>query len=279
MPSGWIGVLTIMSSLLVNEALGQQQAQPGMSKAADQAEGEISTLSTDAAIKVRVNLVLVKVVVRDGARKIVPDLKQEDFQVFDNGKRQKISTFNVETAETLAKAATLETTPTREETKSESGAAVVNASAMPQRFLALVFDDLHMKVVDAMAVHEATKKLFARLTPRDRVAIYSTQGSVQQYFTADAETLGKTLAALTPHPAKGEGQYECPNLTYYQADLIRNKHDQEAILAAEVDAQVNDCPSDIGAAVDRILQTGDSVTRSQKAIRHGLSTPCGRGSW
>lgn len=69
------------------------------------------------------------------------------------------------------------------------------------------------------------------------------------------------MAALTPHPAKGEGQYECPNLTYYQADLIRNKHDQEAILAAEVDAQVNDCPSDIGAAVDRILQTGDSVTR------------------
>ena len=257
----WIGVLTIMSGLLVDGALGQKQAQAGTSKAADQAESEISTLSTDATIKVRVNLVLVRAVVRDGAGKIVPGLRQEDFQVFDNGKRQKISTFNAETAEMLAKAATQETTATREETKSESGAAVVNAAAMQQRFLALVFDDLHMKAADAMAVHEATRKLFASLTPTDRVAIYTTQGGARQDFTADAETLRKTLAAITPHPAKGEGQYECPNITYYQAELIRNKHDQDAILAAELDAQVNDCRSDIGATVDRILQTGDSVTR------------------
>jgi len=260
MPCRWIGVLAIMSSWLVNGALGQQRAQAGTSKAGDQAESEIATLSTDAAIKVRVNLVLVRVVVRDGAGKTVPGLKQEDFQVFDNGKRQKISAFNVETAETLAKAATEETTETVEETKSEAAAAVVNA-AVPTRFLALVFDDSHMKAADEMAVHEATKKLFASLTPTDRVAIYSTTGGVQQDFTADAEALLKTLAAITPHPAKGEGQYECPNITYYQADLILNKHDAGAINTAAIDAMENGCPTDIEVRAQYRLEHGDSLTR------------------
>jgi VWFA-related protein len=225
-----------------------------------------------------VNLVLLRVVVRDGAGKIIPDLKQENFQVFDDGKRQKISTFNVETTETLAKAATRETTETGEETTSEAGAAVANASVMPQRFLALVFDDLHMKTADAMAVHEATKKLFASLTPSDRVAIYSTTGNVQQDFTADAETLRKTLAGMTPHPAKGEGQYECPNITYYQADLIVNKHDSDAAITAALDAGANKCPVDIITDAEHILEAGDTLTREgyqslEQIVQHLTGMP------
>ena len=94
----WIALLAMVLRLSVSGAQGQQQA----SAATDQAQREISTVSTDAAIKVRVNLVLVRVVVRDAAGKIVPGLKQDDFQVFDKGKRQKISAFNVETLESRA---------------------------------------------------------------------------------------------------------------------------------------------------------------------------------
>ena len=75
----WIALLAMVSSLSVSGAQGQQQA----SAVTDQAQKEISTVSTDAAIKVRVNLVLVRVVVRDAAGKIVSGLKQDDFQVFD----------------------------------------------------------------------------------------------------------------------------------------------------------------------------------------------------
>jgi hypothetical protein len=46
---------------------------------------------------VRVNLVLVRVVVRDGSGKIVTNLKKEDFQLTDNRKPQVISSFNTET--------------------------------------------------------------------------------------------------------------------------------------------------------------------------------------
>jgi len=149
---------------------------------------------------------------------------------------------------------------------------------MPKRFVALVFDDSHMKAADAMAVRAATNKLLASLTPTDRVAIYSTTGNVRQDFTGDAETLRKTLAAITPHAGKGEGQYECPNISYYQADLIANKHDPDAILAAALDAKVNSCPVDILATAERILQTGDSLTREgyeylENIVKHLAGMP------
>jgi VWFA-related protein len=262
----WITVLGLLSSVWVSGAQAQQQGQAGVPAATGSTESEIATRSEDTAIKVQVNLVLVRVVVRDAGAKLVPGLKQEDFQLLDNGKRQNISTFSVETAETPGKSgaapvvANVAGTETGKGAEGAAGTAVVRAPEMPKRFVALVFDDSHMKAADAMAVRAATKKLFASLTPTDRVAIYSTQGNVQQDFTGDAETLRKTLAAIVPHQSKGEGQYECPNISYYQADLIVNKHDQDAILAAMVDAEVNDCPVNLRATAERILQAGDLMT-------------------
>lgn len=84
---------------------------------------------------------------------------------------------------------------------------------------------------------------------------------MQQDYTGDAAELRKTLAAIVPHPAKGEGQYECPNISYYQADLIVNKHDEEAIQIAGADAIVNKCVADVQAISRRILEAGDSQTR------------------
>src|SRR5712672_1804438 len=60
---------------------------------------EVSSRDTPTTFKVRVNLVLVRVVVRDRQGKIVSNLKKEDFQLFDNKKLQNISSFAVETPE------------------------------------------------------------------------------------------------------------------------------------------------------------------------------------
>jgi len=54
---------------------------------------EVSSRDTPTTFKVRVNLVLVRVVVRDRQGKIVSNLKKEDFQLFDNKKLQNISSF------------------------------------------------------------------------------------------------------------------------------------------------------------------------------------------
>lgn len=273
----WGAVMLLVLPAVPNLAHGQQPSQPAPSST-QQTENEISTRSADTAIRVRVNLVLVRVVVRDSGGKPIPGLEQDDFQVFDNGKRQKISSFNIETPETQMKAASAtDVVIAGEEQKSESVAAL-SASMQPQRFLALVFDDSHLKTADAIAVHEAARKLFASLTPTDRVEIYSTQGDVQQDFTADPETLRKTIAAIVPHPARGEGVYECPNITYYQADLIVNKHDRDAAIAAALDATTNKCPVDVITDAERILQEGDSVTRDSyqrmgDIVKHLASMP------
>ena len=64
------------------------------------ANNEVTSRDTAPTFRVRVNLVLVRVVVRDGEGKPIRNLKQEDFQLFDNRKPQTIATFSMETPET-----------------------------------------------------------------------------------------------------------------------------------------------------------------------------------
>src|SRR5271167_1685950 len=59
---------------------------------------QVSTEDTVSTFKLRVNLVQVHVIVRDAAGKPVEGLRKEDFQLFDNGKLQSISTFGIEDA-------------------------------------------------------------------------------------------------------------------------------------------------------------------------------------
>lgn len=58
---------------------------------------EIVSRDTPTTFKVRVNVVLVRVVVRDNNGKVITNLKKEDFQLADNRKPQTISSFSVET--------------------------------------------------------------------------------------------------------------------------------------------------------------------------------------
>src|SRR5882672_5402442 len=60
-------------------------------------KNEVVISDTPAIVKLRVNVVLVRVVVRDAHGKPIPNLKKEDFQLSDNRKPQVISTFAVET--------------------------------------------------------------------------------------------------------------------------------------------------------------------------------------
>jgi VWFA-related protein len=285
----WILLLSIVSSTSAKVALGQQQGQPGAHTTNDNAQREISTKDSDAGIKVEVNLVLVPVVVKDSSGNPVSGLKKEDFQLLDNGKQQNISTFSAETAETRAvnSAVKAETKPAESQTEKviggETGPVVSKSLELPRRFIALVFDDLHMRVAEAMVVHAATEKLFASMAPTDRVAIYSTQGDVRQDYTGDATALRKTLANIVPHSAKGEGHQECPNISYYQAALIQYQRDEEAIAVAQADAIVNECPLNLDPTVQRMWKKETTRRARLSNLWTALSANCypcrGSGYW
>ena len=196
---------------------------------------EVSTRDTPPTFRVRVNLVLVRVVVRDSSGKVVSNLKKEDFQLSDNRKPQVISTFSTETPESHKVAPT--TPPPAPDPDANASADPAAIAALPQRFVAVVFDDTDMLVEDALWVRTAATKLFASLAPTDRVGIYSTSGQVTQEFTQEHGLLQESLLRVVPRPlAGGSGFHDCPEISYYQADQIENKSDAQALLVATQDA-------------------------------------------
>src|ERR1700674_5715261 len=80
-------------------AKSETQPQAPAAQARGNAPSEVSTRDTPPTFRVRVNLVLLRVVVRDSNGKVVTNLKKEDFQLSDNRKPQVISTFSTETPE------------------------------------------------------------------------------------------------------------------------------------------------------------------------------------
>ncbi len=163
-------------------------AQDGGSKT------EVSIQDSGTTFHLRVNLVQVHVVVRDGKGKPIDNLKKEDFLLYDQGKLQSISTFAVETRQTrLAKSEAAAKTQVEEGEPSSASKAV-----LPDRFVALVFDDAHLMMQDIAYVKVQVNKFIDGLPATDRVAIYSTSGQLSHNFTSDKEELKKTVLGLLP---------------------------------------------------------------------------------
>src|ERR1017187_9438016 len=195
---------------------------------------EMATHDEPAMFKARVNLVVVPVVVRDRKGNAVGSFKQEDFQLFDKGKPQFIARFSVEkVAGRLNKAAVAP--PPSPDKPSEDKPAV----DLPDRFIAYLFDDVHMQCgALARSRDAAGRHIDNALRSTDRAAIYTTSGRTIQDFTDDKALLHEALAKLRVSPLTGQGQRNCPNMTYYMADQIVNKNDPTVLDAAARDALV-----------------------------------------
>ncbi len=242
---------------------------------------ELTSRDNPATFKVRVNLVLVRVVVRDQQGKIVPNLKTEDFQLLDNRKPQSISSFSVETPETLAPKPGTKSSDADSGDAHEVPGAVETGEAsktkLPQRFVELLFDDVHLSQEDVTFVRDAATRFFGALAPSDRVAIYTTSGQFTQSFTGDRAVMNKSLLSIVQrHVTGGTGFHDCPEVTYYQADLIENRHDSQALAVATEDAVSCAFQGDeskaaqaqqlASVASSRALSRGDAET--EYAYRH-----------
>ena len=191
---------------------------------------EVSSRDTPTTFKVRVNLVLVRVVVRDRQGKIVSNLKKEDFQLYDNRKLQTISSFSVEAPEKRTASAVASTAG--EPSSSSADVAGGKAVVLPQRFVSMVFDDVHLSMSDAVFVRDSATRFFGALAASDRVSLNTTSGQLTQDFTDDHDKLSKALLGIVPRPLAGQGFHDCPDVSYYQADLIVNKSDRQALAVA-----------------------------------------------
>ena len=182
-----------------------------------------TTPGTSPEIEVNVNRVFLSVVVRDKQGRAVGDLKQEDFQVFDNDKPEIVSAFTVQ------KRAALESKPAASTAGAPPTAAAL-PSPSPQRFIVFIFDDMHLSIEDLAAAKTAGIEVVTDgLAVSDMAAVVSTSGKVNSGLIRDRSALKDAILSLQPRNVYQSSRLDCPNISYYQADLMINRHDEPAL--------------------------------------------------
>jgi VWFA-related protein len=163
-----------------------------------------------SSIRVTTELVLANVVVRDKSGQLVRGLKKEDFTLYEDGKKQEISTFDFENVDELASAGAAEATVTGEAGAAAPGGVLKKSDApvmdaRDRRVIVLFFDFSAMEPDQIDRCVDAAKKYInAQMRPADLVALISlsTNMRIDLDFSEDKP---KILSVLTSYNS-GEGQ-------------------------------------------------------------------------
>jgi VWFA-related protein len=252
--------------------------------AAAQQTNEAPTPSTNAKIEVKVNAVLVPVVVRDSQGHAVGNLKKEAFQVFDKNKLQLISGFSIQQRAAVdSNAAPL--APGQIASPVDPNTAQRSASPQPppERFLVFLFDDMHLAAGDLMRLQPLATTIIARsLADSDMAAVVSFSG-VNSGMTRDRAKLQEAINKIKPQNLYRHTGRECPDVDYYHADLIENKHNSQAFEAAVADVFTCANPdihsvaeNMVRSAARRALEIGDQDVRVTLGFVDGIIRRMGR---
>ncbi len=171
-------------------------------------------------LKTYSNLVEVGVVDRNDRGRAIGGLRKDDFEVEDAGRKREISAFSVETFVPSA---------TQPPAAAKAAGAPPETATTQLRYVALVFDDFSMPFAQLAYVKAAARRFVKEgLDKGDRVGLFTTSGRQIVPFTADIARLAAAVDRYTSHPRVPDGG-SCPKLTPYDAYVIANKIDPEAL--------------------------------------------------
>src|ERR1700693_2323728 len=157
-----------------------------------------------SVIRALSDLVRIDVEVTDKSGKPIKGLREDQFTVTDDGKRQEISTFSYSDIEGIESAAAAEdkpiVVPVDNEGPNTPSAEAMSDQLRDRRLLVLFFDLTSMQSDDLIRAHDTAQKFVKQqMTKADVVAIvaFSSKLTVLANFTNDHATLDKAIAQLT----------------------------------------------------------------------------------
>jgi VWFA-related protein len=144
-------------------------------------------------VRITTNLVQVDAVVTDKSGKVVTDLKPEEIEIYEDGRKQKVTNFQYYTAEPAPSQAPVNAADKARDNRNNPPSPP--ARLRPEdvrRTIALVVDDLGLSFQSIAYVRRALKKFVdEQMQPGDLVAIIRTSGGMGalQQFTSDKRQL------------------------------------------------------------------------------------------
>lgn len=152
-------------------------------------------VDAEDTVKISTSLIQLDVVVTDKDKKPVTNLTAADFQVFQDGKQQTVTSL------TYVNPATSERTVIAHSKKNQKAERLIppsNVRSKQGRIITFVLDDGNClaSVGGTKSIIDGMKKFVAeQMQPDDRVAIYRTQGgtSLMQMYTSNKEVLRRKL--------------------------------------------------------------------------------------
>ncbi|HKM67616.1 MAG TPA: VWA domain-containing protein [Candidatus Acidoferrum sp.] len=162
---------------------------------------------SQAPIRVSTELVLVNVVARDKKGNPIRDLKKDDFTLYEDGKKQQISSFDFEDVDQLPMTAGATVSRTSPGTLLHSSKkAPPTLDARDRRLIVLFFDFSAMEPEQIDRSVDAAKKFVStKMQPADLIALVSlaTNMHVDCDFTDDRDRLLSLLSAYTSSEGQG----------------------------------------------------------------------------
>ncbi|QEE31202.1 VWA domain-containing protein [Terriglobus albidus] len=198
------GSMKLTAALTLPVLLGVTTVAQTASQVPNQQPGQAPVFT----ISVRSEIVLTNVVARDKQGNVVKDLKASDFTVFENGKPQKISSFdfqNVDLAAALKEKTTVAGT-TSIAKMLERSIGEDKQALRDHRLIVIFFDLSSMQQSDIdRGVDSAKEYINKKMAPADLVAVVSMDTSLKlvQDFTADQNALLRAVGSFNGTEGQG----------------------------------------------------------------------------
>jgi len=187
----------------------QTTTPPNLAPNLGSSDISVQSSQTEGNFTLRVNsdLVLTNVVVRDKKGSVIQGLKQSDFTVLENGKPQKVTSFDFQNVDEVAALNEKQAMgqSNMEQLLTKNG-QVNEAALRNHRLIVMFFDVISMQPEDVTRAVDAAKKYVnTQMGPADLVALMSlnTSLTLDQDFTTDKPALIKALSMYDATDAQG----------------------------------------------------------------------------